>query len=65
MANSIASDTSDSAIQPESRSGTVRHLTEADLTEDERARLFSCLDQRKRWFDAPRYPRVRQNPKRS
>lgn len=41
------------APEPAPPVGPVRHLTEADLTENERLRLFSCLNRGKRWFDRP------------
>lgn len=43
----------------------IRHLTEADLTEDDRSRLFSCLNRGKRWFDKPAYPSSMRRQKHS
>lgn len=53
MNTPTASRKSTELLEPAHPVGQVRHLTEADLTEDERSRLFSCLDRGNRWFDRP------------
>lgn len=53
------------APEPAPPVAAVRHLTEADLSEDDRTRLFSCLNRGKRWFDRPTKPLPIRSQERS
>ncbi len=63
MKRSTASKKSTEVLEPLPAVSPVRHLTEADLTDDDRSRLLSCLDRGNRWFDRPRTRSSMRGPK--
>lgn len=50
---------------PDHPVGPIRHLTEKDLSQEDRSRLFASLNRGKRWFDGPAYPPLRPRLKPS